>query len=161
MPDEFKALMRALDADVRELARKYRRSRIERVLLWLVVAGMITLGVLYYLQQLGRHDDTAQQIRYTNRQIRELACVIIAPNPDTIPVVKAKRAEYHCPPYDPAVARKYRPTATRTLTPSPAPTVTRTASVPQPARTVVVPGPVRTVTRTVVICRMPNGRNCR
>jgi len=158
VPEELKALIRALDADVRDLAGKYHRSRVESVVLACVVAGMLVLGALYWVSQVDRND-------YVNGQIHDLACAIIAPNPDTIPAVKAKRAQYHCPPYNPAVARRYRPTATATRTlPAPRPrtsTSTRVVPVPQPARTVVVPGPVRTVTRTVVVCRMPNGRNCR
>lgn len=151
VPEEFKALVRQLDADVKELAHRYHRRRVESVVLWFVVIGMIVLGSLYAALASSRRD-------YTDQQIRELACVIIAPNPDTIPVVKAKRAQYHCPPYNPAVARRYRPTATttatatRTLAPRSTPTVVHV--VPGPTRTVYVRGPVRTVTVTV-----PPGRH--
>lgn len=150
-------------------------------------AAVVVVGAFFIIDQQARLGHLAKQNEATTRQlkanqarnhasrladqarddarIRELACAIIAPEPDTIPKVKQKRAEYHCPPYDPRVAKQYQPVTTpgsakasttprhpvqtapsSRKAPAPSASATHAHATPRPATSTT---PTRTRVRTV------------
>lgn len=64
-----------------------------------------------------------------NREIDQLACAIVAPIKDRRSQLAREFVKaHHCPPYDPKIADKLRPTATKTATK----TVSATPAAPKP-----------------------------
>lgn len=105
LPDdhEIAQLLRNLIADVAVLSERHRRARWEQILQGLVLAGLVIVGLLYWQNTLDRRT-------YINNRIQAVACAEVAPYRDTIPYVKAFRATYKCPPYDPSIAKLLKPT---------------------------------------------------
>jgi hypothetical protein len=163
-------LIQDLTREVAGLRSSFRRSKVERIALWVVVAAMILLGTAYYVDVLGRRVAARQQTR-------DLACLIVSFFPPGHAEVLDKiRLDYRCPPYTPhgspstpsakPGAGGVGPAGAAVIGPGPTRTVTATAratrTAPGPTRTVRVPlpGPTQTVTfvpaaRTVTVTTRP------
>lgn len=90
-----------------------RRLRIDihELLLYLVLAALVAAGFLFVQQRSASHADT-------HKEIRNLACAMVAPYPDTIEYVRNFRTTYHCHPYDPSILKEINPTGSPSVAPS-------------------------------------------
>lgn len=131
----------------------------------LVLAAIFICYTSYLTLQNQRAIDRERSDRkaQVDSSIREIACALVAPYPDSIPLVKDFRAKYRCPPFDPAIRKKLHPVHHPASRPTSSPATPRptgrlsasasTAPGAHPSTRESVTEPPRVPTRSIIHSR--------
>ena len=106
---------------VKHYPTKLTRQNVKR---FAVIGAIVTFGLVIFTgwqlfdqqNQLKKERQVREQQITT--QVRRVACAVAAPYPDTIPYVREFRSDFHCPPYDPHIAKRLKPSPTPSPTPN-------------------------------------------
>lgn len=74
-----------------------------------VVVGVATTVLLSLLTSAAILSERSSRRAAIQEQIRNLACAIVAPFPDSTDFIADLRVEYQCPPYDPRLSTRIIP----------------------------------------------------